>query len=94
MLNETKTEKDSAEEPSSLSMEHCIRSRRHAKTMTKLHLVCSFDQAQPSQHRGLHTQLGNNQSTHTETQCEDIPGMLLFDSDLLCVDGLIDADSL
>lgn len=36
--------------------------------------------------------MGNAHSTHT--QSEDIPGMLLFDSDLLCVDGLIDADSL
>lgn len=30
----------------------------------------------------------------TQRQCEDIPGMLLFDSNLLCVDGLIDADDL
>lgn len=46
----------------------------------------------------------SNKSTHThnreirpaitQRQCEDIPGMLLFDSNLLCVDGLIDADDL
>lgn len=30
----------------------------------------------------------------TQRQCEDIPGMLLFDSNLLRVDGLIDADDL
>lgn len=37
-----------------------------------------------------------NQGKHSHKlgQYEDIPGMLLFDSDLLCVDGLIDADSL
>lgn len=32
--------------------------------------------------------------THIHRQYKDIPGMLLFDSDLLCVDGLIDAHSL
>lgn len=39
-------------------------------------------------------------NTHTNTHLcmrtkyEDIPGMLLFDSNLLCVDGLVDADCL
>lgn len=56
----------------------------------RFHHACCFDLVLtwPSSHRGLRSH------KHTRRQYEDIPGMLLFDSDLLCVDGLIDADSL
>lgn len=56
-------------------------------------LISLLDRSNKSR-KSTHTHNREIRPAITQRQCEDIPGMLLFDSNLLCVDSLIDADDL